>query len=756
MLYYAQRIVVAILLFALPLHLFSQNAFVRDLDIEVTEGFRQFADPWFGGLNCPQFNTIDLDNDGKEDLVVLNRGSFDAGFYTNGHKLLTFLNKGVSGQIKYEYAPQYESNFPIVRQWLLMQDFNCDGVKDILTSNPGGIYYYKGSRNGSGALSFEFVSTVEYNSPTGRRNIFVSAIDIPAIADVNGDGDLDILTFSSVGYYIEYYENLSMENGGCSDSAVFDLVTDCWGYIKETGITESVILDTCGSGKRDLDPDPGVGGARHPGSTLMAFDENGDGYLELVVGDISFPNLNRYLNGGTNDIDKIVDQDTAFPAYDITFDLEIFPAAFYEDINNDGRKDMIAAPNSPRKSANVNCSWLYLDKGTGSDVVFELETDSFLVHDAIDLGEGAYPCFFDYNADGKLDLLVGNYGYFDAANFYISTLTLLENIGTNSVPAFKIVDRNYLSLSNLLVNNQTIRNITPTVGDLDNDGDMDLMIGDETGQLHYYENTAGQGNTASFTLVGAEYAGIDVGSFSAPLLYDMNHDGLLDLLIGRQRGELHYFENRGTAQNPQFDDVADNTFFGGVDVGLSGFITGYSMPQVVDLDNDGTEYLLVGNEIGNIELFRIDQNKLYAGTFDKVYWHYSKIDEGERASIAVADIDGDGKYEMVTGNYRGGLGFYQQVDYIIGVEETAITAPQWQVSVFPNPATDNLTIAMENVPTGRIVSVEVIDLMGNVVLRNTFANSNKLKLDVAELASGMYMCRMVVGNKQLVKKVLIK
>lgn len=756
MLYRTLRVVVAILFFLVPQSLLSQNAFVRDQSVPITVGNAQLADPWFGGLNCPQFNTIDLDNDGKEDLVVFNKGSFDAGLYANGHKLLTFLNKGTSGQVNYEYAPEYEGRFPIIRQWMLLRDLNCDGVKDIISSNPGVMFYYKGSRDGNGDLSFEFVDTLKYNSPTGRRNIFVSAIDLPAVADVNGDGDLDVLTFSSVGFYMEYYENLSVENGGCSDSSIFDLITDCWGNIKETGITESVILDTCGSGKTELDPDPGVGGPRHPGSTIMAFDEDGDGDLELVVGDISFPSLNRFYNGGTGGVAHVTDQDPFFPSYDVSFDLEIFPAAFYEDINNDGKKDMIGAPSAPKRSENVNCSWLYLDKGTGSDVVFELETDSFLVRDAIDLGEGAYPCFFDYNADGKMDLLVGNFGYFDAPNFYISTLTLMENIGTATEPAFKIVDRNYLNASQLVVDGENIRNITPTVGDLDEDGDIDLMIGDATGQLHYFENTAGQGNTASFTLIGAEYAGIDVGNFSAPYLYDVNHDGILDMLIGRQRGEVHYFENRGTAQSPQFDDVADNTFFGGIDVGLSGFITGYSMPQVVELDNDGVEYLLVGNEIGNIELYRLDQNKLYAGSFDKVYWHYSGIDEGERTSIAVADIDDDGKYEMVTGNYRGGLGFYQQVDYIIGVEDMPTIAEKWTVTLFPNPATDQLTIAMEHRPNMGNVQVELIDILGKKVMSREMGTADQMNIDVSSVPNGMYLCRTIAGDQQLIQKVLIK
>jgi len=55
------------------------------------------------------------------------------------NKLLTFLNQ--SNQ--YVYAPEYEELFPTeVTQWILLRDFNCDGKKDIFTSDPFGIVVF--------------------------------------------------------------------------------------------------------------------------------------------------------------------------------------------------------------------------------------------------------------------------------------------------------------------------------------------------------------------------------------------------------------------------------------------------------------------------------------------------------------------------------------------------------------------------------------------------------------------------------------
>ena len=68
----------------------------------------------------------------------------------------------------------------------------------------------------------------------------------------------------------------------------------------------------------------------------------------------------------------------------------------------------------------------------------------------IEVGEGAHPVFFDYNADGLMDIIVGDFGIFDPSVgplLYKSGLWLYENIGTASSPAYQLVDTDYANIS---------------------------------------------------------------------------------------------------------------------------------------------------------------------------------------------------------------------------------------------------------------------------------------------------------------------
>ena len=78
----------------------------------------------------------------------------------------------------------------------------------------------------------------------------------------------------------------------------------------------------------------------------------------------------------------------------------------------------------------------------------------------------------------------------------------------------------------------------PVFCDLDNDGLLDLIIGNQDGKLaHYIQDAA---SSTSFTLVSDFFNEIDVGEFSTPSFTDLDDDGLLDLIIGGQSGKLYH------------------------------------------------------------------------------------------------------------------------------------------------------------------------------------------------------------------------
>ncbi|MEL6987562.1 MAG: VCBS repeat-containing protein, partial [Bacteroidota bacterium] len=182
-------------------------------------------DPLFGGFNSPQFSSIDLNRDGIKDLFVFDR---------IGEKVKTFINQGGNG-INYTYAPEYESIFPNLYSFAILRDFNQDGIEDIFTSsiNRGPV--------GSGMLVMEgFIeegnlqfrrfqhqpwtaNVISVPSINGQRtNMEIPFTDIPAVDDIDGDGDLDVVVALENDHTVAWVENI----GGLFDSTNIQKIDD--------------------------------------------------------------------------------------------------------------------------------------------------------------------------------------------------------------------------------------------------------------------------------------------------------------------------------------------------------------------------------------------------------------------------------------------------------------------------------------------------------------------------------------------------
>lgn len=651
---------------------FTQEKFYQYTQVPVINGTDTLASAWAGGFNNPQFSDADLNNDGLMDLVVFDR---------SGGKFTTFLNGGASNTVDYTYASEYEAQFPPdLSFWVLLEDFNCDGIDDLFNGRPGKVDLYMGFYNSQNQLSFQFNQFLVFTGFSGLLNIFVSAGDIPAIDDVNGDGDLDVMTFDYVtGIKIDYYENLSMEmTGTCGDTVLFEHASDCWGKIVEYGFTREVDVDSnCGT----LLTGP-IGSARtaHAGTTLTLFDEDKDGDQDLIMGNILFPSLNRLINGGDSSFAYITDQDTMFPSHDLSVEIPFFASSFMLDVNNDGFEDMIASTNGPLYSENHTCAWYYRNLATPGNVKFQYRQNDFLVGEMLDLGEGSYPVFHDFNNDSVFDIVVGNYGYYNTLGGHDASLTLLENTGTNNQPEFSVSNSNFANSATLGLNN-----LTPTFGDLDNDGDLDMLIGEEQGYLHYFQNNPIAG-VDNYVLAFPQYFGIDVGQFSTPQLVDVDGDQVLDLLVGERNGNVNYFRNTGNLNFASFPSTPTNANFGNIDTRANGFLTGYSAPFLTTLDTSGTRFVLVGSEIGSPYLYEFNADSLLSGSFNLITDQFSGIDEGGRISPCVQDLDEDGNVEMLLGNYAGGISFFTQDSTLVIQPECAEIENIWADPVTPSSA----------------------------------------------------------------------
>ncbi len=695
----------------------AQN-YTYNYSIPVTQFGHELKFPFVGGLNNPQFSHVDMNQDGLKDLFIFDR---------TGNKTLVLINEGGENEIDYFYWQQYEQQFPALLDWAILIDYNCDGLEDIITGYDLGVKTYLGNYDGSSVTFSEDVSKLQFTEAGLLFDLAVGYIDIPGFADVDFDGDIDVLTFNIVGGIVDYYINTQIEDGLPCGTLALQHINSCWGNFYESGLKYAVDLDyACKGVTKTTD---GV----HTGSTFMVFDEDADNDMDIVLGDLAYGNLNKLVNGGDKDFAHIIDQDTLFPNYDFPYNVAIFPAPFLLDINNDNKKDMLVSPNNINLSENHKNVAYYQNISDDDTYVFNFQTDSLFVSDMIDLGEGAYPIFFDYNYDGLQDLVIGNYGYYVTSD-NIGKLALYKNTGTATAPAFTLITLDFAGISEY-----QFLSLVPTFADLDNDGDEDMLLGESNGFVHYFKNIAPPEGPAQFILFAANYQGIDPGANSAPQLIDVSGDGLVDLIIGEKNGNLNYYENTGAADAPIF--TLQNEFWGNVDVRTIGVLTGHAIPFLTKL-NTGNYQLYIGCEAGTIYLYEPTPD--FTGEFTKVTSALNNIDEGAYSSVQLKDINGDGLADMVTGNQRGGITFYRDEN---ALSNNTIKSPYNNLLIYPNPAENMLNIEGLFSKNAQLV---IYSIDGKVILQQTVSNtSNKITCSVAGLNAGLYFIEIRNADNSL-------
>lgn len=535
----------------------AQYSYYFAEDIDFVKKARNLHFPMAGGLNSPNFSQIDIDLDGKLDLIILEKF---------GNTLYPFINEGDSGEISYSYQAHYVTQFPDdLEEWVITADFNCDGKMDLFVYNPISMIVYENISSASTGFQLGNPQKLTYLFDGSQWPLNSSRIDKPAIYDVDVDGDLDILVFGDIQIF--YFKNMSIENTA-SCGIEFSRISKCWGQITENGFSSEIHLDTCFRG--EFDDAERRKSNKHAGSSLMAFDQDGNKTTDLLVGDVSQSNLTLLVNGDITpdrSSSHIVSLDTLFPSYDTSIKLLSFPAAYYLDINNDQLKDLIVASfNSDRMEITQTEKMIHYYQNIGSDVVpiFSLQQKDFILEDMIDLGRGAHPVFFDHNKDGLLDIVAGSLGSYDStSNTFKRNLTYFENTGSSIQAKFSLKDTDYANISqvNLQSSSGSIQALYPTFADINGDGNAEMMLGDEIGRLHLFTDTSNSGSPAAFKLIENNFDQIDLFRYASPQFYDLNKDGLTDLLVGLEYGNIHYFPNWGTATAPVFNLIVDSVIF---------------------------------------------------------------------------------------------------------------------------------------------------------------------------------------------------
>jgi len=264
------------------------------------------------------------------------------------------------------------------------------------------------------------------------------------------------------------------------------------------------------------------------------------------------------------------------------------------------------------------------------------------------------------------------------------------------------------------------------IGDVNNDGLPDAIVGDLNGGLYYHRNT-GEG----FVEESSYLQSVALGDWSCPRLIDMDNDDDLDIVAGNENGNLFYFSNEGTADEPDWQEVPG--YFGSIDVGMN------CVPTLGDVDFDGDPDLLCGNISGNL--------KYYENTGENWVLNsetFMGISGGQNTAPALADLDGDGDVDLTLGQYSGIFNYFENQNPTTGIEGKNNSMNSW-MSVYPNPANNIISLEFPH-ELNRNVEIRILDLSGRLMMQPIhlykIGRQMKMDLDISKIPTGVYFIQL--------------
>ena len=550
--------------------------------------------PFYGGFNLPRPQFADIDADGDLDLFVQEVTGY----------VKFFENTGTSSEPAFVWrSDQYEGLD--VGEWFRIVDLDQDGDLDILAETP--FSYLRLFRNEGTPEAPAFTTVLDSLRGADGAPLFADRQNIPTLTDLDCDGQLDLFIGRVDGTVLRY------ESVGNNEEGIpqFSLITRRFEDIEIVNQFMSL----------------------HGANALVFHDVDDDGDKDLFWGDFFEPGVLLIPNTGTCELPNLRNEPVPFPISDPVA-TSGYNAPLFADLNGDGTDEfllgVLGGAFNPHTSSVDN---FYQFTLTQED--FELHSKTFLP--SIDVGSDSYPVFADLDADGDQDLILAN--KISETDFNSGQVYYYENLSESGTvqfqergtilpltghfhfaPAFGDLDAdgdldmftgtwnkgilywrndgsaqesNFAQVENMTVQLTRGSNSSPALVDIDADGDLDLFVGESSGDLNFYRNT-GSGEAPFFELVSDKFEGIDVGRRSVPRFVDIDYDGDMDMLVGREFDGVALYLNNGSAAEPLFEEA------GILDVR----VPVYGVPAMVDIDQDGDLDLFTGSISGGLLFFR--------------------------------------------------------------------------------------------------------------------------------------------------------
>jgi hypothetical protein len=549
------------------------------------DGTFQPVSAFLGGTNPVFVVVADFNGDGKPDLAVANEGRYGGPPYDYpGGSVAIYLGHGDGTFGSAVYYPAGTGS-----SYLAAGDLNGDGKPDLAVAHQQGVSVLLNKGDGT------FLPEIRYGTAVGRASSV-------ALADFNGDGRLDLGAAYGSGFWVR----LNDGNGGFGEPgnyvapaqllAVADFNGDGQPDVAALGVDYSANSTSGDSGVLSLFLGKSDGTFQNPLRQLMApfataldvADVDGNGIPDLVTSGASLPAV--LLGNG----------DGTFESVPLNF---VASAMITGDFDGDGKVDLISS------------------SGTGLSVRLNgglTPTTTPTFFQAGEYGSGGYGAgavVGDFNGDGRPDVVLGN----GDSPGGISVL-LGNGDGAFQAPLETQTDPTHGRMA---------------VGDLNNDGKLDLVVPIDSG----FMVLLGKGDG---TFLGPIRVGLGEGP-AGVVIGDFNRDGKPDVVAVNSGNGAADFGNVSL-----FLGNGDGTF-GRATV----FSAGLSPVNVaiVDFNADGKLDLAVVN--GDAQDAQNQVLSILLGNGDGGFQPavaYAVDKRVQPFSVAVGDFNGDGRADVLVGS----------------------------------------------------------------------------------------------------------